>query len=57
MPILLWQAAVWLAGQGTRTLDLGAVDTVSAAGVARFKLGTGATARPLGGTWAGVRAW
>jgi hypothetical protein len=30
---------------------------VQAAGLARFKLGTGAVARRLGGTWAGVRVW
>ncbi|MCU0908408.1 MAG: GNAT family N-acetyltransferase [Rhodobacteraceae bacterium] len=57
MPVLLWRAAEWLAGQGVRCLDLGTVDTVQAAGLARFKLGTGAVARPLGGTWAGVRLW
>ncbi len=32
-------------------LDLGTVDTVNAPGLARFKIGTGATLRPLGGTW------
>jgi hypothetical protein len=57
MPLILWQAAVWLAGQGVRCLDLGSTDTVNAPGLARFKLGTGATARPMGGTWVGVRAW
>jgi hypothetical protein len=57
MPLLLWWAAEWLAGQGVRCLDLGTIDTVQAAGLARFKLGTGAVARPLGGTWAGVRVW
>jgi hypothetical protein len=57
MPLLLWRAAEWLAGQGVRCLDLGTIDTVQAAGLARFKLGTGAVARPLGGTWAGIRVW
>jgi hypothetical protein len=57
MPLLLWRAAEWLAGQGVRSLDLGTIDTVQAAGLARFKLGTGAVARRLGGTWAGVRVW
>ncbi len=49
--LLLWQAADWLAARGVHRLDLGTIDTVSAPGLARFKLGTGAAARPLGGTW------
>jgi hypothetical protein len=57
MPLVLWQAAVHLAGQGMLCLDLGTLDTVNAPGVARFKLGTGARARALGGTWAGIRVW
>lgn len=50
--LLLWQAAGWLAAKGHRRLDLGLIDTQRAAGLARFKLGAGASARALGGTWA-----
>jgi len=35
-------------------IDLGTVDFENAKGLARFKLGTGATLRTLGGTWARV---
>ena len=50
--LLLWQAAGWLAAKGHRCLDLGLINTRDAPGLARFKLGAGARARPLGGTWA-----
>ncbi|AAV97136.1 GNAT family N-acetyltransferase [Ruegeria pomeroyi] len=50
--LLLWRAMTWLAAKGVRHLDLGPVDTETTPGLARFKLGTGARARPLGGTWA-----
>ncbi len=49
--LLMWRAACWLADHGTRRLDLGTLDTESTAGIARFKLGTGAVARALGGSW------
>lgn len=49
--LLLWEAMQWLAAKGVATLDLGLVDTEKSAGLARFKLGTGAKLRPLGGTW------
>lgn len=49
--LLLWQAACWCAAQGHQRLDLGLIDTQNAAGLARFKLGSGAIARKLGGTW------
>lgn len=49
--LLMWAAADWLAQQGCRLFDLGLLDAERACGLARFKLGTGATARPLGGTW------
>lgn len=49
--LVLWRAAEWLATQGVATLDLGAVDTEAAPGLARFKLGCGAAPRALGGTW------
>jgi len=47
----LFEGARWLAEQGHTTLDLGALDTERQPGLARFKLGTGARARALGGTW------
>jgi len=49
--LLLWNAMCWLAAKGHRRLDLGLISTDKAAGLARFKLATGATARALGGTW------
>ncbi len=49
--LLLWEGMSWLASKGVTTLELGQVDTEKAAGLARFKLGTGATLRPLGGSW------
>lgn len=48
--LLLWQAAEWLARMGYARLDLGSVDTDAAPGLARFKLGSGATLRQLGPT-------
>lgn len=50
--LILWRAARWLARQGVTRLDLGTLDTETAPGLARFKMGTGAALRPLGGTWA-----
>jgi hypothetical protein len=38
-------------------LDLGTLDTQNAPGLARFKLGSGATAQLLGGTWARLPGW
>lgn len=49
-PLLLWQASNWLADAGYTRFDLGGLDTDHAPGLARFKLGTGAVARPLGPT-------
>ena len=49
--LLLARAAKWFAGRGVRGLDLGTIDTVNAPGLARFKLGVGARAKKLGGTW------
>ncbi|WP_172295281.1 GNAT family N-acetyltransferase [Pseudoruegeria sp. HB172150] len=48
--LLLWRAMLHFAGRGRRRLDLGTLDTVTAPGLARFKLGTGATVRRLGST-------
>ena len=48
---LLLQGCDHLATRGIARLDLGQVDTVNAPGLARFKLGTGADVRALGGSW------
>ncbi len=48
--LLIWQAANWLADAGYTRLDLGTVDTRNTPGLARFKIGSGAHARPLGPT-------
>lgn len=48
--LMLYHAALALRATGVRWLDLGSVDTESAAGLARFKLGTGADLRRLGHT-------
>lgn len=53
--LMLWQAAVQMASLGHTLLDLGTVETDHVAGLARFKLGTGAQVRALGGTWVRVR--
>ncbi len=50
--LLMWEAMSWLAKQGCEQLDLGVINTEDAAGLARFKLGTGARLHQLGGTWA-----
>ncbi len=49
--LLMWEAADWLARQGYARLDLGLIDWKHLPGLARFKLGCGAQARKLGGTW------
>lgn len=49
--LLMWTAMCWCARHGHHWLDLGLIDTRHAAGLARFKLGTGADVMPLGGTW------
>ncbi len=48
---LLLHAADHFAENGFTRLDLGTVDTENTPGLARFKIGSGATVRPLGGTW------
>ncbi|SEM45215.1 Acetyltransferase (GNAT) domain-containing protein [Loktanella fryxellensis] len=55
--VLLLDATRRLAAAGVRTLDLGTLDTDASPGLARFKLGSGAAAQPLGGTWARVPGW
>ncbi|MEL6685410.1 MAG: GNAT family N-acetyltransferase [Pseudomonadota bacterium] len=49
--VMIMQAADHFAERGFDRLDLGLVDTETAPGLARFKIGTGARVRPLGGTW------
>ncbi len=48
---MIMDAADRFADLGFRRMDLGLVDTDTAPGLARFKIGTGAKVRPLGGTW------
>jgi hypothetical protein len=48
--LLLWRAMNWLAERGTTRLDLGPLDPETP-GLTRFKLGSGARSRSLGGTW------
>lgn len=50
--LLMWNAMSWLAAKDYTELDLGLINTEDAAGLARFKLGTGAKLHVLGGTWA-----
>jgi hypothetical protein len=52
--LLLWQAMLHFAALGVTRLDLGTIDTETAPGLAAFKLGTGATARPLGGSFLAI---
>ncbi|TAG17817.1 MAG: GNAT family N-acetyltransferase, partial [Rhodobacterales bacterium] len=49
-PLMLTRAAEALFAEGVRWLDLGSVDTEGAPGLARFKLGTGASLKRLGAT-------
>ncbi|SFT76220.1 GNAT family N-acetyltransferase [Sedimentitalea nanhaiensis] len=49
--LLLWRAAAWLAAKGHTRLEVGLIDTVASPGLARFKLGSGAQVRKMGGTW------
>lgn len=48
---LILDAAATFADQAYCRLDLGSVDTENAPGLARFKIGTGAQLRSLGGSW------
>ncbi|MBK5921450.1 hypothetical protein CCR80_10460 [Rhodothalassium salexigens] len=49
--LLLWRAMLALKARGVRWLDLGPVDTAAGAGIARFKLGTGAEPQVQVGSW------
>lgn len=48
--LLMWEAACWLAARGHAWADLGLLDTETAPGLARFKLGSGAVPVRLGAT-------
>ncbi|MFT6773193.1 MAG: hypothetical protein ACJA1L_000901 [Paracoccaceae bacterium] len=52
--LILWRMSDWLARRGIVRLDLGAVDTEDAPGLARFKIGAGAAIRALPGAWLGA---
>ena len=54
--VILWAAACRMASLGHKKLDLGVAETDRSAGLARFKLGTGAQVRQLGGTWVRLRS-
>ena len=55
--MMLLAAARRLAALGGTELDLGTVDTEHAPGLARFKIGAGATVVELGGTWVRLPGW
>lgn len=48
--LLLWHAMTWFAENGCHSIDLGLV-APNEPGLTRFKMRTGATLRPTGGTW------
>jgi hypothetical protein len=49
--LVLWRAGLALKEAGVRILDLGTIETTRSAGLARFKLGTGAEPFELAGTY------
>jgi hypothetical protein len=49
--LLLWRAMIELGAAGCDRIDLGLADPEQDPGLARFKRGSGALLRPLGGTW------
>jgi hypothetical protein len=51
MNLVLWEAMRALAARGHSLLDLGTLNSEDSAGLAHFKLGTGAEAQRQGGTW------
>ncbi|WP_425037965.1 GNAT family N-acetyltransferase [Primorskyibacter sp. S187A] len=53
---LIWHAMERLRARGIARLDLGQVATDAAPGLARFKLGTGARLKTLGGSWLALPA-
>ncbi|WP_025312613.1 GNAT family N-acetyltransferase [Roseicyclus elongatus] len=57
--LLMWRAMLELQAMGVARIDLGLADPAGADGLTRFKCGTGATTRRLGGSWldSGLLAW
>lgn len=49
--LLLWKAIEELKSRGIRKLDLGGVNTIRSAGIARFKMSTGGEVITLSGTY------
>jgi lipid II:glycine glycyltransferase (peptidoglycan interpeptide bridge formation enzyme) len=49
--LILWRAIEELRERGVRILDLGGVNTIRSAGVARFKMRTGGKVLTLAGTY------
>lgn len=49
--LILWQGMLALKNKGIKFLDLGGLNTLDLAGIARFKLGTGATPLTLVGAY------
>jgi len=49
--LILWQAMEELKSRGIRVLDLGGVNTIRSAGIARFKMRTGGQVLTLAGTY------
>jgi Acetyltransferase (GNAT) domain len=52
--LLLWKAMQELPARRITSIELGLIDSEHGAPLARFKLGSGANTRRLGGTWARV---
>ncbi len=49
--LILWKGVEALKERGVRMLDLGGVNTIRSAGIARFKMSTGGTVLTLAGTY------
>jgi lipid II:glycine glycyltransferase (peptidoglycan interpeptide bridge formation enzyme) len=49
--LILWRGMEELKARGIRTLDLGGVNTIRSAGIARFKMSTGGQVITLAGTY------
>lgn len=49
--LILWRGMEELKSRGIRTLDLGGVNTIRSAGIARFKMSTGGQVLTLAGTY------
>ena len=49
--LILWKGIEALKERGIRMLDLGGVNTIRSAGIARFKMSTGGKVLTLAGTY------